>query len=164
MDEERLLDRAALQDLKAAFLRCLDTKDWAGWRRLLTDDMAFYVEPQVGASMVTVAASADEFVEKVSESLQNSVTVHQAHTPELAFMDKNNAAGIWAMSDLIFPSSSGGNGVQGYGHYHEKYVKEADGKWRIKEVRLTRLRVIQTVYGADQPKPSPWKRSATNPE
>lgn len=31
--------------------------------------------------------------------------------------------------------------VHGYGHYHEKYVKEANGAWRIKWTRLTRLRV-----------------------
>jgi hypothetical protein len=30
---------------------------------------------------------------------------------------------------------------QGYGHYVEEYEKGVDGQWRIKRVRLTRLRV-----------------------
>ena len=31
--------------------------------------------------------------------------------------------------------------LRGYGHYHERYVKEADGSWRIAELQLSRLRV-----------------------
>jgi hypothetical protein len=30
--------------------------------------------------------------------------------------------------------------MHGYGHYHETYVRLADG-WRIKSIRLSRLRV-----------------------
>jgi hypothetical protein len=30
---------------------------------------------------------------------------------------------------------------QGYGHYVEEYEKGEDGHWRIKRIRLTRIRV-----------------------
>jgi hypothetical protein len=31
-------------------------------------------------------------------------------------------------------------GLQGYGHYHEEYVRE-DGEWKIARLELSRLRV-----------------------
>ena len=31
-------------------------------------------------------------------------------------------------------------GLQGYGHYVEEYVRE-DGEWRIRRIRLERLRI-----------------------
>jgi hypothetical protein len=31
--------------------------------------------------------------------------------------------------------------LQGYGHYIEEYKKGEDGQWRIKQIRLTRIRV-----------------------
>ena len=33
--------------------------------------------------------------------------------------------------------------MTGYGHYHETYVKE-DGAWKIKTIRISRLRVEAT--------------------
>jgi hypothetical protein len=45
------------------------------------------------------------------------------------------------MSDLVTWTSADGEprGFQGYGHYHERYVRE-DGAWRIASIRLERLR------------------------
>jgi hypothetical protein len=34
-----------------------------------------------------------------------------------------------------------GAGFRGYGHYHEEYRK-AGGRWRIRRLRLTRLKVV----------------------
>jgi hypothetical protein len=34
-----------------------------------------------------------------------------------------------------------GGAWQGFGHYHERYVKGTDGQWRIREVNLTWLRI-----------------------
>jgi hypothetical protein len=39
-------------------------------------------------------------------------------------MDEDRlAAGIWAMFDWVDSSGSGGTSMQGFGHYHEHYVK-----------------------------------------
>ena len=79
--------------------------------------------------------------------------------PELRFTDQENANGIWAMFDWVDSSGSGGTSMQGFGHYHEHYVKGDDGSWRIKELRLTRLRTdLTTATGAVPPKVEPWKR------
>lgn len=162
MDDDRLADRLALQELKGSYFRYLDTKQWAAWRELFTDDMVFYNDsgplPETTEAMTP---SGDDFVEMVSETLKDAVTVHQGHMPELRFTDERNAHGIWAMFDWVDSSGSGGWSMQGFGHYHEHYVKGDDGRWRIKELRLTRLRVDQTAAtGAVPPKVEPWRRPA----
>jgi hypothetical protein len=164
MDEDRWKDRVALQELKASYFRYLDPKQWASWRELFTDDMVFFNDstptPTETRPMTT---SGDDFVEMVSSVLAQAVTVHQGHMPELRFVDERNANGIWAMYDWVDSSGNGGTSMQGYGHYHEHYVKGGDGKWRIQELRLTRLRTDNTAAtGATPPTVEPWNRSVTS--
>jgi hypothetical protein len=45
------------------------------------------------------------------------------------------------MEDIL--AWSDGKKLQGYGHYHETYRKEA-GQWKIATLHLTRLRVDMT--------------------
>ncbi len=162
--DDRLAERAALQELKASYFRYLDTKRWASWRELFTDDMVFYNDSApVPAETEPMTTSGDDFVEMVSSVLENAVTVHQGHMPELRFIDDGHAQGIWAMFDWVDSSGSGGTSMQGFGHYHEQYVKGADGGWRIRELRLTRLRTDLTAgTGAVPPKVEPWKRSLSS--
>jgi hypothetical protein len=71
-------------------------------------------------------------------ALNEVVTVHQCHTPEIDVTSTDAATGIWAMEDMLrFPD---GSELHGYGHYHEKYAKIGD-KWRISATTLTRLRM-----------------------
>lgn len=160
MDDDRLAERAALAELKASYFRYLDTKRWSSWRELFTDDMVFYNESApVPTGSDPMTTSGDDFVEMVSRRLENSVTVHQGHMPELRLIDDGHAEGVWAMFDWVDSSGSGGTSMQGFGHYHEQYVKGTDGKWRIRELRITRLRTDLTAgTGAVPPKVEPWKR------
>jgi hypothetical protein len=160
MDDERLADRRALQELKGSYFRYLDTKQWAKWRELFTDDMVFIADSAaVPTETQPMTTSGDDFVEMVSATLTNAVTVHQGHMPELTFADARNADGIWAMFDWVDSSGSGGGSMQGFGHYHEHYVKGDDGSWRIAHLRLTRLRMDTTApTGAVPPTVEPWKR------
>lgn len=161
MDGERLNDRQALQELKATYFRLLDTKQWAAWRELFTDDMVFDAELGPGMPAQRMTSNGDDFVEMVSEQLKDAVTVHQGHMPEHTFLDERHATGVWAMFDWVDSSGSGGGSMQGFGHYHEHYFKGEDGRWRIRELTLTRLRVDQTAAtGAVPPKVAPWKRPA----
>jgi hypothetical protein len=142
MGAERIDDRIALQELKARYFRLLDTKQWDAWRGLFTDDMVFYNDDgPVPATSEPMATGGDAFVEMVSTSLAGAVTVHQGHMPEITFTGDRSATGVWAMFDWI---DGPGFSMQGFGHYHERYVKDGDGRWRIQELRLTRLRVDAT--------------------
>jgi hypothetical protein len=72
----------------------------------------------------------------VSGILEESVTVHHGHMPEIELTSDTAATGIWAMFDWVdMPQLV----LRGYGHYEETYRVE-DGCWRIAHSRLTRLR------------------------
>jgi hypothetical protein len=163
MDDDRQADRTALQELKASYFRFLDTKKWASWRELFTDDMVFFNDDAaIPTSTEPMTAGGDDFVEMVSSTLANAVTVHQGHMPELRFVDERNATGVWAMFDWVDSSGSGGgSSMQGFGHYHEQYRKGDDGRWRIAELRLTRLRVDSSPPTGAVTNVAPWTRSVS---
>ncbi|MGE0879914.1 MAG: nuclear transport factor 2 family protein [Acidimicrobiia bacterium] len=141
MDDSRLADRVALQELKARYFLYLDTKQWGEWRKLFTDDMVFYNEDTiVPGDARPMTTSGDEFVASVSQMLTGTRTAHHGHMPIITFSGDNTANGIWAMFDWV----DGPNmNMQGFGHYYEQYARGVDGQWRIRELRLTRIRVDQ---------------------
>lgn len=163
---ERLGDLTAIHTLKARYLRYVDTKQWASLRDLFTDDFVFYLENAATPTATEPQrTSADEFVESVSKMLQHAVTVHHGHMPEIEFTGPRTATGIWSMYDWV-DDASVGRAFQGSGHYHEEYVKGDDGSWRIKQMRLTRLRVDPlepTHPPGDRPWPPPWVRPSPAP-
>ena len=141
MDASRLGDLYEIQKLKARYFRWMDLRLWDEFRDVFTDDLELYVEntktPQ--AKQPTVKG-ADNLVNYLAASDPRKVTVHQGHMPEIEFFDADHATGIWAMFDWVDDPGRGFAG-QGFGHYHERYVRCPDGRWRISQVRLTRLRL-----------------------
>ena len=80
-----------------------------------------------------------------ASSIDQAKTAHQVHNPEVAFDADGQAADvIWAMNDRVqmAPDKQHENygGHTGYGNYRERYVKCADGKWRIKMTQLSYFR------------------------
>jgi hypothetical protein len=94
---------------------------------------------EAGGNVVT---GADEFITFLQEAIGPAVTVHQGHMPEITLTSDTEATGIWALHDIV--DWPGGMRLDGYGHYHETYVKGADGRWRIASSKLTRLRTDLT--------------------
>jgi len=131
-----LYDIEMIKQTKARYFRFLDGKQWSDWRTCFTDDMHFYL----GQDPKSVTSSGDEFVAYVSKLLADTVTVHQGHMPEVDLTSDTTATGIWAMFDWVDHKSDPETSMQGYGHYVEDYEKGGDGKWRIKNLRLTRIR------------------------
>jgi hypothetical protein len=121
----------------------MDTKRWDEWADCFTEDLTAWVEDQPERTY----QGREDFVSSVRTTLAQAVTVHQGHMPELELGDWGDegptaATGIWAMFDYVeFRRPEGSMVLQGYGHYHETYRREADGHWRIASLRLTRLRV-----------------------
>jgi hypothetical protein len=128
-------DIEAIKQLKARYCRLLDTKDWAGWRDIFTDD---FVSDTTESGGVLISG-ADEFVAFIRSTLgkPSQPTVHQVHAPEIELTSASTATGIWALNDVV--RLAPGVNLQGYGHYHETYEKTG-GQWRIKTSKLTRLR------------------------
>ncbi len=133
-------DWVAICETKARYCRLMDTKDWAGWADCFTEDLVLDSTPAGGYRV----DGRDEAISRVRGSIDQAKTAHQVHNPEIVF-DADGAAAevIWAMNDRVQMASDKQNetygGHTGYGNYHERYVKCADGKWRIKASRLSYL-------------------------
>jgi uncharacterized protein (TIGR02246 family) len=134
---QRLLDIEAIKQLKATYFRTLDAKDWEGFGAVFARDARLEV-PEADMAV----QGRDAIVAAVREPLTGTRTVHHGHMPEIEVAGDGTATGIWAMADYVeWPSAPGERvGIQGYGHYHEEYVRE-EGRWRIARSRLERLRV-----------------------
>jgi uncharacterized protein (TIGR02246 family) len=127
-------DIEAIKQLKARYFRHLDTKDWSALRQVFADDVVVDTTDSGGR----VVSGADAFVAALRRILDGVATVHHGHMPEIRLTSDTTAEGTWAMEDLLrFPD---GSELHGWGHYHETYEKSA-GEWRIKTLRLTRLRL-----------------------
>ncbi len=125
-------DLEAIKQLKARYFRLMDTKQWDAWRDVFTEDAVLQASPDPEERFV----GRDEIVAKVSSLLEDAVTVHHGHMPEIE-IHGDIATGIWAMDDFVdMPQLV----LHGWGHYHEEYARQ-DGRWRIRRSRLTRLRL-----------------------
>jgi hypothetical protein len=133
-------DLEAIRQLKARYFRLIDTKDWDGLRGVFTDD----VTVDVSADGAGTFEGLDAFLDMLVPTLQDVVTVHHGHMPEIAITSPTTATGIWAMEDVLqFRPETGIDTLHGWGHYHETYRK-VDGAWRIATTRLSRLRLDVT--------------------
>ena len=139
-----LADIEAIRQLKARYFRHLDPKNWPEWRKVFTDDVEIRVDVTLdkdgtGGWHPEHPKGGDAFVAHISEFLKPPfMTVHHGHTSEITITGPAAATGIWAMEDIVSPTPE--QTVWGYGHYHERYRKEADGEWRIAGFHLSRLR------------------------
>ncbi|WP_375482071.1 nuclear transport factor 2 family protein [uncultured Mycobacterium sp.] len=129
------LEIESIKQLKARYCRYLDTKDWEAWRGIFADDFVSDTAEAGGKVIV----GADEFVAFIRATLgkPSQPTVHQVHAPEIELTSPTTARGVWALEDVV--RLAPGLNLNGYGHYHETYLK-IDGRWRIKTSKLTRLR------------------------
>lgn len=124
-------DWVAITNVKAAYCRLLDTKDWKAWGDLFTEDFELDVSDSGG----TVMKGRDTIVASVRSSIEKAKTAHQVHFPEIT-IDGDKAHAIWPMQDRVVWEE--GRALTGYGHYHEDYVRQ-DGRWRIARQKLARL-------------------------
>jgi hypothetical protein len=141
-DVSQLRAIADIHALKARYFRTMDAKDWAGLEAVFTPDCEMDFRAAAGDSddaMLIRGASA--YVARLAPILADVVTVHHGHMPEIRIETSDRARGIWAMEDKLWPAETSSlpfRRMHGYGHYHERYRRTAEG-WRIASIRLTRL-------------------------
>jgi hypothetical protein len=120
---EQLLAREAIAVLKAQRDRAADTKDWALYESLHAPD---HVSENGDYGQWTSAA---EMIVNVRKSMENLVTMHHSHTPEIEFDGPDHARGIWAMEGLSLWQQNGeDHWFQAFGHYFESYERR-DDRW-----------------------------------
>ena len=141
------VDWQAICEVKARYCRCLDTKDWAGYADCFTDDFVLSGPPEGN-----VHHGRDAAVAYVRSCVETSRTVHHVHNPEVTFDGADAADVIWAMQDRNTWSAdraaaTNSSGHTGFGHYHERYRRCADGRWRIAASRLSYLHMDRYPLG-----------------
>jgi NADPH:quinone reductase-like Zn-dependent oxidoreductase len=136
---EKLVAIKEIEALRARFARCMDTKQWVEMEDTIAADCEF--DARDGTTVTALWIGAADIVANIRRNLENAVSTHHSHMPEIEITSPTTARGIWAMYDILrFPGVPTVE-LEGYGHYHETYEKQADGKWRLKTYKLTRLRV-----------------------
>lgn len=123
-------DWLAICNLKAAYCRLLDTKDWDGFADLFTQDCVVDTSDSGG----TIEHGRAPFVAMVSRSLAGAKTAHQIHSPQIV-VTGDEAQVVWAMQDRVIKDDFA---LTGYGHYHDTCVRTPEG-WKIARQTLTRL-------------------------
>ncbi|WP_404478127.1 nuclear transport factor 2 family protein [Novosphingobium sp. BL-52-GroH] len=141
---DKASDILEIQMLKARYARFGDTKDWAEFRKCLSDDFHCRVEgaPRASADAPAdyVVSSADAFVANAQKMISAIQAIHQLSLPEITIASDTTATGIWALHDyLLAPHCI----FRGWGHYHDEYVK-ISGHWKIRKSAVTRIRVEET--------------------
>jgi len=143
-DIERLVAIEEIKNLKARYFRCMDTKDWAGFQAVFAPDATADFTREGGDRSRSSATGAANVTNLIKDLVDPALTIHHGHMPEIELTSATTARGVWAVEDLIWwPEGSRRKTLHGFGHYHETYEK-IDGRWFIKTLRLTRLRVDQT--------------------
>ena len=147
-DLERLIALQDIYRLKARRDHAVDRKDWDTYAELHTDD---YVAASLGAKRVVGGRAAAAYI---AEHNVNVTTAHHSHTPVIDFQDRDHATGVWAMEDSLFWHRDGEKQwIRGFGFYHERYVRGADGQWRFSFRRLERTHAETSpgaaIYAAD---------------
>ncbi|MFK7976437.1 MAG: nuclear transport factor 2 family protein [Halioglobus sp.] len=139
-DTNSLRDIEAIKRLKARYFRAMDTQQWDELRACFTEDLEADFRDAPGM----LSHGRDNYLAELKPILEHSTTIHHGHMPEIVLLGANEATGVWAMDDIvILPDMT----LQGWGHYHERYRREA-GEWRIAAVKLTRLRLL--INGEEQ--------------
>ncbi len=143
-DAERLMAIEEIKQVKARYFRCMDTKDWAGFTAVFAPDASADYTPASVNSSDWKATGAANVVALVRRVVEPAVSIHHGHMAEVEVTSPTSARAIFAMEDLIFwPEGLRHKTMHGWGHYHETYEK-VGGKWLIKTLKLTRLRVENT--------------------
>jgi hypothetical protein len=133
-----LLALEAIRQLKAAYCRFVDTKQWQRLEALFTADAWV-----AGFGAVPDGSGPSAFVAGVAERIGNSVSVHHVHAPEITLTGPDKAQGIWPMMDYVEftgAAAGAGRGWIGWGFYEEQYAR-VGGEWRIGFMRLARQRM-----------------------
>ncbi len=143
-DSERHAAIENIHQLKARYFRCMDTKDWPGFAEVFAPNATIDVNEDLGGSAgdeAGITRGNQQIADAVRGFVDDVLTVHHGHMPEIEITSPTTARGVWAMEDMLrWPDGAPMRELHGYGHYYETYEK-VDGRWRIASLRLSRLRV-----------------------
>jgi SnoaL-like domain len=139
-----LIEFQEISELKARYVRALDTQDWDLMEVCLAENAIAWFN---GGKFTRHGRQA--IVQFLREVITPGfVGSHIAVHPELTLTGANTAKGIWRMQEIAYftePSPAladmhivGGEEMRGAGYYHEEYLKE-DGSWKLSSIGVVRI-------------------------
>jgi hypothetical protein len=138
MTPEDLVEIELIRQLKARYFHFMDQKRWDEWEQVFCEDVVIDTT-QDGPDVLQGRAVFRAYLLPILEGVK---TVHHGHCSQIELTSPTTAEATWSMEDhLWWPPEKGGNYMWGTGFYLEQYRKEADGQWRIAELKLRRTRV-----------------------
>ncbi len=153
MDElSRLAAIDEIKTVKARYFRGVDTCDAALVRGILAEDCVLdyrgcCTDPATGRDFMPAMNTVVEGRDSWSEGglgAAGIVSVHQGHNCEIELTSDTTATGTWSMTDRLYmPAGAPFALMTGFGYYFETYEKD-DDVWRIKTLRIQRIRVEAT--------------------
>jgi hypothetical protein len=130
-----------IRRLRERYCRFVDAKLWEELKGLLTPDYRHFATNTVGSEPVQVAASAEDYLDRVRRITTGATTVHACFMPDIDLTGAATATGLWSMIDVVSHPTEPGLRFIGRGHYRDDYRRGEDGTWRIAVTRLTRQRL-----------------------
>lgn len=131
----------AIRQLRERYCRFVDAKQWEELKDLLAPDYRHFATNTVGAEPTQVAASAEEFLDRIRRITSGATTVHACFMADISLTGAATATGVWSMTDVVSHPTEPGMRFIGRGHYRDDYRRGEDGVWRIAVTRLTRQRL-----------------------
>ncbi|MEY3705996.1 MAG: hypothetical protein RL585_553 [Pseudomonadota bacterium] len=95
-NEQRLSAFEAIRQLKAAYCRLLDCKQWQSLHALFSEDARFD-----GFGSAPDGSTRTAFVKGLEHRLTEAVSVHHCHNPEIDLLSDSEAKAIWPMMDYV---------------------------------------------------------------
>jgi SnoaL-like domain len=143
---------AAIEEIgrvKSRYFRGVDTADTELVRNILAEDcvldyMGCCTDPATGRDFLpamNIVMRGSAAWSSTGLRAAGIVSVHHSHNGEVTITGPAEASAIWSMTDRLFmPAGAPFAVMTGHGYYHETYAK-IDGSWKIKTLRIQRLRV-----------------------
>jgi len=149
---DRLLAIEEIHQLKARYMRCMDTKDWVCWEGVFAPDFYFKAGSLEWHSAKQMVQSTH-----LTGLFDRVKTVSHAYTPEIEILSPTTAKGTWAVDFLHYwPRGTGtvkGGEIAAPGtwnhtdaYYHDTYVK-IGGKWFIQSEEIHSIRETEGTLG-----------------
>jgi hypothetical protein len=148
----KLLAVEEIRQLKSKYFRGIDQKDRNLLLEIFADDVSLdyrgaTTDPRTGVNALPITTASvlrgrESCVQAIMEVVTGGlVSVHHGGVGEITIVSEDKAEAIWPMFDLLrFPPVGPVGEMVGYGYYFESYER-VGGNWKLKTLRLTRLRV-----------------------
>lgn len=125
-----------IRQVKYRYLRCVDTKLWDEIGDTFTADATVDYGTMAYGKPLKLAGR-DDIVAFFRKTLGPGIlTVHAAGQPEIT-VDGETATGIWSFQDTVIATEFDVV-ISGAAFYHDRYRREADGRWRIAHTEYVR--------------------------